>query len=487
MKRKTMVPVLIFAVSVTAVALAAGFRGNFFQASLLSETSISVESGSQLRAPSLVDPSSGELSEFPIFEERSMVYRAALEGNKALGLYFPSIYRFEEASEGLITVGFRPEKDVMIEKSLRLTISYPGQMMDYAGVTTASSSGATMTVDISQPNLLIVELMPTTGQVLRYSEEIPAFLQLPMRTKNTNRLVPNNSLQMRITNVEHVTFGNTTEEWPFYRPAVELIYYTPATTSDTRPVLTGEPRPTEERGVLTMELRETNPSANENGTPIDQTNTTVAVEGTTTTASTSNGTSNPSYPAGDVQAFRMPLVTQDQTRISPPLIRAQSGETVYVYISATDPDGQDDIKSVEMDLSIFGLASRVPLVQTNTGPKYSIFGGSFILPDAVVAQTAPYQIPYSIMDGGSNYLKGTLQFVVRPSLDAQSATVSTALGTQSLGSSSLGGVSLLDQQVTPTKSRSSSVTDIETDLNGDGKVDDTDLAIYLFTFQMNKD
>lgn len=483
MKRKTMIPVLIFAFSVTILVVVASIRGNLFQASLLSGDEIQVGSGSTFTAPSLATSTGVALQEFPIFSERTSVYRSALLGSEEtnnVGFYFPSIYRFEDAGSGLISLAFKPGTDVLVEKSLRLTLSYPGKVMKYVGETSATSSGATLTVDNTQPNVLVVELTPAQGVVWRFNQEVSPFLQLPMAIENTGQLLPTSGLQLRITNVEHIGFDNTITPWPFAQAPVDILYYTPAGDPTSRRVPTSEARVPgqEERGVLTMEMKAA-PAKPANETSNVNTNTATGVQ-TAGTATAQAG----------VQAFRMPLVTQDQTRVSPPLIREKSRETVFVYLSVADPDGQNDIKAVEMNLTGFGLAARVPLVQVSTGPKYSVFGGSFVLPDSVTSRAEPYEIPYTITDGGSNVLQGALKFVIRAALTEGQATTVTGLGSSTAGG--VTGASLLNETSGNNNTRTNTsgrpdALDIETDLNGDGKVDQTDLSIYLFTFNLDRD
>lgn len=475
-----MVPVLIFALSVTILVIVASVRGNLFQASLLTgDGGVTVGSGSLFTAPSLASGTGSSLTEFPIFQERTKVYRTALlgedESNK-IGFYFPHIYTFNSAGEGLVAVAFKPDTDLLVQKSLRLTMTYPGKVMKYTGETMVSGSGSTITVDTSQQNTLIVELTPNQGQVLSFDSEVSPFLTLPMQVTNVNSLLPNTGLQLRIINAESVSFDNTTSKVAYAAAPVDILYYTPAEDVTTRRIPTSEARLPTERGVLTMEMKPT-PTRPDNE-PVSST-TTTGVQSAGTTTPTTNGNAN-------IQAFRTPIVTQDQTRVSPPLIREKSRETVYVYLSVTDSDGQSDIQAVEMDLSGFGLANRVPLVQTSTGPKYTVFGGSFILPDSVTARTQAYDIPYKITDGGSNVVQGSLKFVVRPALTEDDATTATGVNTNLMGG--VTGASLLNTNSNTTKkSGLPSNLDIETDLNGDGKVDDTDLSIYLFTFNLERD
>lgn len=478
-----MIPVVVFALSVTVLVIVASVRGNLFQSSLLSNDGVTVGSGSLFSAPSLVHAGSGvDLKEFPIYSERTQVYRTALLGennNNNIGFYFPNIYRIDKAGQGLINIAFKPGTDVMVQKSLRLTLSYPGKVMKYVGEPIVSSSGATITVDaVSQPNQMTIELMPTEGVVWDFNSEVNPFISLPMEVMNTDTLLPNTGLQLRIERAEHVAFDNTVTTWPYALAPVDILYYSPTSTGTTRPMPTSEVRMPTERGVLTIENK-----------PAPEQPATEGVQSASTTTTTPVTTTN----SAGVQAFRMPLLTQDQTRISPPLIREKSRETVFVYLSVTDPDGQSDIKAVEMNLSSFGLASRVPLVQVSTGPKYSVYGASFVLPDSVVASNTPYEIPYMVTDGGSNVLQGTLKFTVHP---ASGNAPTTASGiTPAPATTGTAGTSLLGQpsstMMTGNAGSSSTTTDrpeglnIETDLNGDGKVDEKDLSIYLFTYNLD--
>ncbi|PIV90565.1 hypothetical protein COW46_01965 [Candidatus Gracilibacteria bacterium CG17_big_fil_post_rev_8_21_14_2_50_48_13] len=478
MKRKTMIPVLIFAASLTVLVVVASIRGTLFQASLLSDgNGVTVGSGASFGANALIalGGTGSELLEFPIYTERTEAYRTALNAaGENKGFFFPSIYAFEKPGAGLITLAFRPDTPIIVEKNMRLSISYPSKVMRYAGERQVTASGATIVVDTtSQPNELSLEIMPSNGAVWNMAEEINPFLSLPMEVLDTP-LLPNTGLQLKVTNAEITSFDNSVTAIPFNTAPVDILYFRPTNGETTRASLTTEVRvsnPATERGVLTMEMKDTAPEPTFIPDPVRK-----------PAANTNN---NSSVSAGTAQAFRMPLLTQDQTRVSPPLIREKSRETVYVYLSVTDPDGMDDIKTVEMDLSNFGLAPRIPLAMVSTGPKYSVYGGSFALPDSVISRDLPYEIPYMVMDGGSNVLQGALKFVVRP---AASGTVSTT-GTTAPSSLAPLGTSLLGTPLSTERSTTGtrpSAIDIETDLNGDGKVDNTDLSIYLFTFNLDR-
>lgn len=465
-----MIPVVVFALSVTVLVVVANIRGNLFQSSLLSdETGVTIGSGSLFHAPALFG-SGSDLQEFPVFTERTETYLDGILGenrSNTPGFYFPHIYSFAESGKGLVNIAFAPSEELMVEKSIRLEVFYPSRVMQYVGEPIVTSSGMTMTVDaVSQPNQLIIEMIPGEGTVWQFDEGIDPFIALPMVVQ-VEELLPNTGLQLRLTNAEHVGFDNSVASLGYVQAPVDIMYYAPEIPAGDRGVLTGEVRVPGQRGVLTMEL------PGRAAAPTEVTNTAPTSGSVSTAISTT------------VQAFRLPVVTQDQTRISPPLIREKSRENVFVYLSITDPDGMEDIQTVEMDLSSFGLAARAPLVQVSTGPKYSVYGGNFILPDDVMSRSAPYEIPYTITDGGSNVVKGSLPFVVRSPATEGTVTTTTTLNTDT---GAITGVSLLDE--TPVGASAMPQTtnvDIETDLNGDGKVDNTDLAIYLFTFNLDRD
>lgn len=483
MKRKTMIPVLIFAASITVLVIVASVRGTLFQASLLSDGSgVSVGSGTTFGPDVLValGGTGSTLREFPVFAERSEAYRTAMTAAGAQkGFYFPTIYSFEQPGAGLVALAFHPTQELMVEKNMRLVISYPSKVMRYAGEKQVTASGARITVDTtSTPNEIAMEFVPTEGTVWNLAGDMNPFLTLPMEILDTP-LIPNTGLQLKVVRAELTSFDNSVASIPSSSAPVDILHFRPSNTAERRGSLTTEVRvssPATERGVLTMEMKSNAAAPTFIPDPVKR------PQNTNTNASP--------VAAGTAQAFRMPLLTQDQTRVSPPLIREKSRETVFVYLSVTDPDGMDDIKTVEMNLANFGLASRIPLVQVSTGPKYSVYGGSFVLPDSVITRELPYEIPYMVMDGGSNVLQGALKFVVRPAGTNGGTTQTGGVSAGSTTGSAPTGVSLLGTPLAGERADATNrpaTLDVETDLNGDGKVDDTDLAIYLFTFHLDRD
>lgn len=457
MKRKNLLPVLLFAFSATLLLLIVSLQGNFFKSSLIENT----PTASGFEMPSLV--SSGEvLGSLTLDDARTRMYRAnimaSVEQGKGLGVYFPSIYSTNvQSGSFVLPLAYEATTERPFGKSMEINISYPSSFLSYTGASSVSNNFGTLTVDSqTRQNALSFVFTPSaSGTVL--PANMPSFLAIPFTVKSGVEL--SQSAAFAIESVAMVELDGSMSSMPFVKGNNSLVSFTGLSNPNTngRPVMT--------RPVVTAEVR-TNMNSNAT-TVVPNTNT--------------NMVTTPVQPVQPVN--RRPYVTADQTRVSPGSVREGSGDTIFVYVSVADPDGHGDVRSVLANLTEFGFGSSTPLLKIETTPTYAVYATSFVLQNTVRGSDLPKSIPFTITDTANNMAMGTLTVVVKGQQATTSVTTVQPTTTNPVQTQTPTQTSTPRTNANTNTSISSPSSSFAADFDGDGDVDSNDLKTYINIYE----
>lgn len=464
MKRKNLLPVLLFAFSATLLLLIVSLQGNFFKSSLIENTT-----ASGFEMPSLAG--SGEvLSTLTLDDARTRMYRAnimaSVDQSKGLGVYFPSIYTTSSVSGSFaLPLAYEGIADRQFGKSMEVTLSYPSSFLSYAGATSVTNSFGTLTVDTqTRQNSLSFVFTPTaSGTVLPAT--MSSFLSIPFTVKEGSQLSP--TAAFAIETVAMTELDGTMTSLPFVKGNNSLVSFTALTNSNIngRPVMT--------RPVVTSEVRT---NTNVNTTPSSNLNINL----------NTNTSIIPAQPVQPTQVNRRPYVTADETRLSPGSVREQSGDTIFMYVSVADPDGHGDIRSVLANLSEFGFGSSTPLLKIETNPTYAVYATSFVLQNTVKGSDLPKAIPFTVTDTANNITMGTLTIIVKAAQNTAPVTVvapTVNTNPQATAPTTTQTSSPRTNTNVNTNPTSSSTANFAADFDGDGDVDSNDLKTYINIYE----
>lgn len=370
MERKKVLAITVFAVSLGFSLIAFGIRGGVFQSSLLgsSETGsgqLSINFGSGIL-----------LQEFPLDEERNLMYTLLVNDSSQKGFYFPKVYKVKNNSQGLLGISLRTEEFVSIEQKLSLQIKFPQTGVVFIGNSTIVTENFKATAQVIQEEgILNIEVEPLDSVPILLEKELENIFMLPFKIA----LSPQDKTELRFRVLSAFTTKFTGEQAGISHIDIEGEMHLDTTMSTSSGA--GLSAPT------------TKPYTGELPTP----------KKTVTTA-----------PWKEVTLKNVPEITLDNTMIMPSAAEAASGQAIYVYVTVKDKDGLSDLDKVVIDLSPFGLAKENRLLEIGRNSTYVEYMTNFVLPNGVLASTIPYILTYKVYDKENHVAGGAFSFLVMP-------------------------------------------------------------------------
>lgn len=438
--KKNRIPLIIFAISATVLLSIIGIRSNIFQSSL-------IQSGSG----DTLSTSTGDLMTATVDDATDITYRTTLlnryQGTP--GIYFPHVYKLPEIGSRVdVPVAYLGKTPLVFSSQLTFTLSYP-TYLSYVGETSYTTDNAVVSVENNPDNRSLTYTLTSLQQEPTIlPQDVSAIVYMPFNVSSDT--ATNGKHVFALQDAYTLDVAGQKEQVDFASEVVGLftdvtLQGQPADQSNgsSREVITGEAN----RGVVTAEPQLGNSNGNTNGistAPTEHTPTTNQAETT--------------------KAASKPIVTVDQTRVSPKQVVEGSEDTVFVYVSVSDVKGPENIQAVLLDLSSFGLGEHVPMVLLEKDGDYHVYATSFIMPKDVVAATEPKTITYDVVNKDGLSTKGELLLQV---VAAESSS-----GNDNVNSS---------VDTTSTSSTEASIVNI--DLNNDGVVNSDDLELFLNIYQ----
>ncbi len=502
MTRIKNLPMIAGIAGVLILLFVVSLRGSF-QSSLLDDNSYTAITKID-DLPQLTG-SGATFAPFEVYSERDGNYKINIDAQKSkgnLGFYFSHIYkvtseRVAATNGGSIDVAFHTTSEINFERRIIFTVAYPSDVMTYAGGTVVSNDLATITAEATKrPGFIDFEILPREGKKLFIGADINPLMRIPFTFTNVGKIDQAKPLLFSISGAKKEKDNLNFEDLPFFNRPVDVLYFEGSVLNngiiENRGVITGEVIKTtaereaelkRQRDLLTIEVAQPKPLL----TPADVTNIIGTVPTGTTIPITTTALPKNSKPE----------VTSDQTKISPSSVVEGSGETVFVYLSVRDADGVDDIRQVSIDLSNFGMERDRALILVDTGPKYSLYATSFVMPMSLKSTGIATSIPYLVLDKSNNRTEGALSLLIKPAPVASvvtQPTIPTYTYTPTTTSQPTFPVTTTvpsTPRVTTSPSSSSSVLRtsgtkamvIEMDLDGNGVVDANDLALFMEAYQ----
>jgi len=506
-------PIILAVIGITLVIFFVSFQsGGNLSSSLLEEQGFTPLSTVELPTAS----STGTIvQEFDVLEDRTASLRGNIQAIKDsgtdLGFYIPTIYRVPSArvsaGGGSVSIGLHTTTQFPLERGLRFTLQYPDEVMSYAGPTTLTNPTGQFVFEGQQrPGEVDVQFVPNADLNLFTFDEVTPFVSLPFQFTNPGKIDLRRPLLLSIVRAERDLNNLTSEPFPFFARPVDALYFESRLQEGediNRDVVTDTVIPDADdrqeqldidREVPTIEVPQVEPEQPAVVTPPVVTppvTTPPVVTPPVTTPSTTGtiGTSGTGVVTPVVPNNR-PVVTTDETRLSPHKVKAQSESIIFIYLSVQDLDGKQDIQSVSVDLTSFGLPADRALIEVSANASYTLYSASFVLPNTVPASDLPISIPYRVLDRSGAEVKGALSLTVEPAVVAPVVTQpTTPVVTQPT-------TPVVTQPTTPvvTQPTTPVVTQpvtqpsgvINVDINKDGVVNTLDLDLFRTNYRAGK-
>ena len=505
MTRIKNLPMIAGIAGVLILLFVVSLRGSF-QSSLLDDKSYTAVT--QMNDLPGLTGTGATFAPFEVYTDRDSIYKTNIDAQKAkgnVGFYFSHIYkvtseRVSATNGGSIDVAFHTTSEINFERRITFSVSYPADIMTYAGGTMVANDFATITAEASKrPGFIDFEILPREGKKLFIGADINPLIRIPFTFTNVAKVDQAKPILLSISDAKKEKDNLTFENLPYFARPVDVLYFEGSAlvggVIENRGIITGEVIKTtaqreaelkRQRDLLTIEVAQPKPLL----TPGDVnsivgTISTGSVVPVTTTALPKNS---------------KPEVTADQTKISPSSVVEGSGDTVFVYLSVRDADGVDDIRQVSIDLSSFGMEKDRALIMVDTGPKYSLYATSFAMSKSLKSTGIALSIPYLVLDKSNNRTEGALSFLIKPAPAPVSVPVITqpVVPTYTAPTTTFQPtipattyVPTTPRTTSPTATSSSSVLRtsgtkamvIEMDLDGNGVVDANDLALFMEAYQ----
>ncbi len=407
--KKSTISVVIFAFSATILLLIIGVRSDMFQSSLIGNTG----SGSTVE-----ENSSGTIMTAMVSDAADLQYRTALFSayDNAPGVYFPNIYELPAVGEKVnIPIAYKGAVPLSIESQLVVNMTYPSFLSYVGGEGYVDQGQAVTIVKDKEKRSVTVTIAVEKSTILPL--EIPSLLDLAFAVDATETTQGEHTFTIGEAYV--VDGKGERQDVGFVKEPVGLFANVSLKSAvPSRGVITNETG----RGVLTAEQP-------------------ITIEQKT-------------GPVNAVQqTLPKPIITIDQTRVSPRRVTMGGGDTVFLYLSVSDNLKVDEIKAVFIDLAEVGLGSSLSMMLLEEKDGYNVYATSFILPDAGL-ETGMRLLPYRVVNSTGGSTEGNLELEIVSPVVKKDVTINV---------------------------REENIVDI--DLTKDGVINADDLELFLDIYQ----